>query len=242
MKSTVDQIRERFDKEVERFSNLQEGQAATIDSPLCMELVTRAAAATTPGAKDLLDIGCGAGNYTLKMLELRPAMNCTLIDLSRAMLDRAVQRVEPQTDGSVRAIQGDMRQIDLGIESFDIVLAASTLHHLRGDEEWRGMFGNIHRALRRGGSFWVFDLIEQATPPITAMMRERYGEYLLSLKGGGAEGAAYREKVFEYIAQEDTPRPLVYQLNLMQSVGFVNVDVLHKNSMFAAFGGSKEKL
>src|SRR5689334_2901968 len=68
MKSTVEQIRARFDGEVERFSNLETGQTAAVDSPLCMELVARAATAVTPGARDVLDIGCGAGNYTLKLL------------------------------------------------------------------------------------------------------------------------------------------------------------------------------
>src|SRR5271154_6055151 len=93
MKSSVEKIRERFDKDVERFSNLETGQAATMDAALCMDLVTEAAAATTPQARDLLDIGCGAGNYTLKMLQRLPGLNCTLVDLSRPMLDRAVERV-----------------------------------------------------------------------------------------------------------------------------------------------------
>ena len=69
MKSTVEQIRARFDNDVERFSNLETGQTAVVDSPLCMELVASAAAAVTPHATDLLDIGCGAGNYTLKLIE-----------------------------------------------------------------------------------------------------------------------------------------------------------------------------
>jgi hypothetical protein len=38
-KSTVQEIRERFDKNVERFSNLEVGQSAQIDSPLALELV-----------------------------------------------------------------------------------------------------------------------------------------------------------------------------------------------------------
>ncbi|MGI6419673.1 MAG: hypothetical protein ACOX1P_28900 [Thermoguttaceae bacterium] len=33
-KSTVDEIRQRFDADVERFSNLETGQSATIDAPL----------------------------------------------------------------------------------------------------------------------------------------------------------------------------------------------------------------
>ena len=35
MKSTVEEIRQRFDKDVERFSNLETGQSATIDAPWC---------------------------------------------------------------------------------------------------------------------------------------------------------------------------------------------------------------
>ena len=44
MKSSVDDIRRRFDADVERFSNLDTGQSATVDAPLAMAL---AAAATT---------------------------------------------------------------------------------------------------------------------------------------------------------------------------------------------------
>ena len=65
-KSTVEEIRQRFDGDVERFSNLETGQSATVDAPLALSLVTEAAAATTPHAQDLLDVGCGAGNYTLR--------------------------------------------------------------------------------------------------------------------------------------------------------------------------------
>ena len=67
MKSTVEQIRARFDNDGERFSNLETGQSATIDAPLVFELISQAAAATNPGATDLLDVGCGAGNYSLKL-------------------------------------------------------------------------------------------------------------------------------------------------------------------------------
>ena len=93
MKSSIDQIRERFDHDVERFSNLQTGQSATIDAPLVMDLVTQAAAVTTPHARHVVDVGCGAGNYTLKLLERSPNLNATLIDLSAPMLDRATERL-----------------------------------------------------------------------------------------------------------------------------------------------------
>lgn len=234
MKSTVDEIRKRFDADVERFSNLETGQSATVDAPLAMALVAEAAAAVTPHARHVLDVGCGAGNYSLKLLERLPNRDVTLIDLSQPMLKRATERVSRATTGRINAIQGDIREIGLPDQEFDIVLAAAVLHHLRTDGEWRKVFAAFHQALRPGGSLWIFDLVESSLPAIQEIMRQRYGEYLRSLQDD-----AYRDKVFAYIEQEDTPRPLLFQLDLLLEVGFGQVDVLHKNVCFAAFGAVK---
>ena len=101
-KSTVNEIRERFDNDVERFSNLAVGQTTTIDSPLMLELVTQTAAATKPNATHVLDVGCGAGNYTLKLLQLLPDVDVTLVDLSQPMLERASDRIAAVSAGSAR--------------------------------------------------------------------------------------------------------------------------------------------
>src|SRR4029079_14684644 len=139
MKSTVDEIRRRFDADVERFSNLETGQSATVDAPLALELVAESAAAVTPGARHVLDVGCGAGNYTLKLLERLPNLDVTLIDLSTPMLDKAEERIRAVRGGPIRAIQGDMREMELGEAEFDIILASATLHHLRTDDQWHAM-------------------------------------------------------------------------------------------------------
>jgi tRNA (cmo5U34)-methyltransferase len=234
MKSTVDEIRARFDADVERFSNLETGQSATVDAPLAMDLVAAAAAATTPHARHVLDVGCGAGNYTLKLLEHCPNLDVTLIDLSRPMLDRAVERVSAVITGKVTAIQGDIREIPLGNEQFDVILAAAVLHHLRSDSQWRSVFSALHRSLRPGGSLWIFDLVQSSIPAVQSLMQARYGEYLTRLKD-----EQYRDHVFAYVEQEDTPQSLIYQLDLLREAGFAQVEVLHKNVCFAAFGAVK---
>ena len=233
-KATNQEIRERFDKDTERFSNLETGQLTTIDAPLTMELCTEAAKYANPGATELLDIGCGAGNYTLKMLGKVPGLNCTLNDLSLPMLEKAKERVTPQTGGTVTLIQDDMRNLDLPNNYFDIILAAATLHHLRDDDDWELMFNKIYNALKPGGSFWVSDLIAHDSGVITKLFGDKYGSYLETL--GGPE---YRQKVMDYVNYEDTPRSLNYQLALLAKVGFSTVEILHKNSCFAAFGGIK---
>lgn len=234
-KSTLEDIRERFDADVERFSNLETGQAATIDAPLAMELITRAAIATTPHLGRVLDIGCGAGNNTLKLrLELGRDFDAVLVDLSEPMVERAAARVAEVNGGTHTKLVGDFRTAELEPESFDVVLAAAVLHHLRDDEDWHTVFSKIYQLLRPGGSVWITDLVTHETPAIDSLMWHRYGEYLTAL--GGPE---YRDRVFDYIDREDSPRPVTYQLDLLRAVGFSRVELLHKNSCFAAFGAVK---
>ena len=234
MKATVDQIRERFDNDVERFSDLKTGQLSTIDAPLALELITNAAAAANPHATHILDIGCGAGNYTLKLLQKLPNLSVTLVDLSQPMLERAVQRIRPATKGDIATAQTDIRHLPLQQLRFDIIFAAAVLHHLRTDNEWKAVFAKCYAALKPGGSMWISDLIEHSTPSIQTLMWRRYGEYLAQVKD-----AQYRDDVFAYIEREDTPRPLLFQIDLLREVGFHSVEILHKNSCFAAFGALK---
>src|ERR1700679_2937391 len=123
-KSSLSEIRERFDKDVERFSNLITGQQATMDAPLVMELITQAAKTATPHARRVLDVGCGAGNNTLKLLQMINPLDCDLVDLSRPMLERAQQRISSYNKGRVRLFQDDIRKAHLPEESYDIILAA----------------------------------------------------------------------------------------------------------------------
>ena len=233
MKSTVQQIRERFDNDVERFSNLETGQTATMDSAMVLDLIAQTAAKTNPDAKSILDVGCGAGNYTLKVLEYLPGLDSTLVDLSAAMLERAETRVAA-TAGKVATLQGDIRELELGAEQFDVIVAAAVLHHLREDAEWELVFKKFYRSLRPGGAIWISDLVSHAVPVIQEVMWRRYGDYLSTFKGED-----YRDHVYAYVEREDTPKPLLFQCDLLRRVGFREVEILHKNAVFAAFGAIK---
>jgi tRNA (cmo5U34)-methyltransferase len=233
-KSTIAEIRDRFDKDVERFSNLDSGQISTIDAKISLELITEAARRLRPDAETLLDIGCGAGNYTLMMLSKMNNLHCTLVDLSKPMLDKAYERVTRVTEKKAEVIQGDIRDIRLNENHFDIILAGAVLHHLREDADWEFTFRKLFSILKPGGCLMISDLVTQDIEILNEYIWERYGDYLENL--GGRE---YREKVLEYVSREDSPRSLNYQLELMKKIGFRYTEILHKNLCFAAFAGIK---
>ena len=233
-KSTVEEIKQRFDSDVERFSNLDTGQVSTIDAKISLELITEASKRIVPNAENLLDIGCGGGNYTLMMLTKIANLNCTLVDLSKPMLDAAFERVSQKTNNKVTILQGDIRDAILPENQYDIILAGAVLHHLRDDDDWKTTFSKLFKLLKFGGCLMISDLITQDTEILNDYTWERYGDYLESLNG-----KEYRQKVLDYVAKEDSPRSMNFQLDLMKQVGFRKVEILHKNMCFGAFGGIK---
>ena len=233
-KSSVDEIKVRFDNDVERFSNLETGQTSTIDAPLAMDLIAQAASKSSKNIKRVLDIGCGAGNSTIKLAQQISSFDCDLVDLSLPMLEKARERILEFNLGKIQTFQGDFREIKLPKQEYDVIFAAAVLHHLRNDQDWESTFRKIYLLTAPAGSVWITDLVSHETETVKSLMWNRYGEYLCSVGG-----EKYKEKVFDYIEKEDSPMPVTYQLDLLRRVGFKQVELLHKNSCFAAFSAFK---
>lgn len=233
-KASLAEIQQRFDKDVERFSNLATGQISTVDATLSLELLAQAVARVSPHATSVLDLGCGAGNYTLKLLQLIPNFNATLVDLSEPMLTKAVERISAVSTGEIHAIQQDFVSLELPADTFDAVVSGAAFHHLRSDKEWENVFYKVFNSLKKGGCFFISDLIKYDHPALNQLMWNRYADYLI-----GIGGEAYQKGVFDYIDKEDTPRSIGYQLDLMKEIGFSFTEILHKNSCFGVFGGIK---
>ena len=62
--------------------NLETGHISTVDAPLAMELMAQAAFHATKNIQHGLDIGSGAGNNTLKLLQYASSFDIDLVDLS----------------------------------------------------------------------------------------------------------------------------------------------------------------
>src|SRR5690606_18828508 len=234
-KSSLEEITERFDRNVDLYSNLETGQSTAIDAVFSMELIMDSIMAYSPNIKTVLDVGCGAGNYTLKLLSSKNPLDCTLLDLSGPMLARAKERITKVNKGRNQFVQGDIRTARLSEGSYCTIMAAAVLHHLRDDSDWEMVFSKLYRLLKPGGSLWISDFITQEIPAIQQLVyRERYGKYLTDLRD-----ETYRNTVFDYIEKEDSPQTVNYQMKLLEKVGFRKVELLHKNLCFAAFGAIK---
>ena len=104
-----------------------------------------------PG-RQLLELGCGTGRWTLLLAE-RTGCDAVGLDRSSAMLDKARAK---DTEGRVTWTEGDCERLTLAPNSFDCVLMSLVIHQL---EDQPAIVGEAFRLLRPGG----ICLIRQST-------------------------------------------------------------------------------
>lgn len=233
-KSTVEEIRSGFDNDIERFSHLETGQQAAVDAVLVLEIVAKAIATRLQPGNTLLDLGCGAGNYTLRILKEVKPLQSHLVDLSQKMLERAQERIKAAGNPSVTVHQSDLRELKFEPETADCIVAGAVLHHLREESDWLNAFGQFHRWLKPGGRLFVADIAVYDDEKLQELVWKRYGAYLDSVAG-----TDYRKKTFAHIEKEDTPRSIPFQFEMLRRAGFSNWDVLHRNSITSCYFATK---
>jgi tRNA (cmo5U34)-methyltransferase len=233
-KSSVEQIRAFFDNDVERFSNLETGQRPVPEAVLVLELLAEAVALKLRPGGALLDLGCGAGNYTLRILREVSPLRCHLVDLSRNMLERARSRLEAAGCPPAGVHQTDLRELVMADNSVDCIVAGAVLHHLRDDDDWERTFARLHRWLKPGGRLFVADVTVFDAADMDDWAWKRFASELEAM--GGPD---YRRKILEHIGEEDSPRSLGFQFGFLRRAGFREFDVLFRKSVSLCYFATK---
>src|SRR5438309_9242929 len=104
------------------------------------------------GAKRALDVGCGEGDL---LADLVPAVPLVVgIDADKHIVDQAVGAAP-----TARVVNGDFLTYPFQPESFDLVAAIASLHHM----DLASALGRVADALRPGGVAVVIGLARPAT-------------------------------------------------------------------------------
>jgi SAM-dependent methyltransferase len=110
-----------------------------------------------PLAGQVLDLGCGPADPTVRLAMANPAVTIVGVDAGPAMLALARERIERAgLSGRIRLEQRRLPDPGLGSRRFDAVVSNSLLHHLVDPLAlWRTVGGCV----RPGGVVAVMDLL-----------------------------------------------------------------------------------
>ena len=104
----------------------------------------------------LLDVGCGPGRLTRRIAALRPGVRVTGLDASADMIRQARREPAPP---NLEFRLGTPAAAGFS-EEFDMALSVLSFHHW---EEPVEELSAVHRALRPGGSLWIYEQDAEAS-------------------------------------------------------------------------------
>lgn len=190
----------------------------------------------------LLDLGCGDGVLTHRLMNLHDAIEPTLVDSFEAMLERARGRLAACR--SARYVKASFQELlhgTIGLGEFDFCVSSLAIHHLDLKEK-TSLFRYVYAHLRKGGRFVNVDVILAPAPELKEWYYARWKEWM---RGMMERLKMTDETPQDIVARYESPpsmnRPdtLEDQLAALRSAGYLDVDCFYKNGMFAVFGGKK---
>ena len=195
------------------------------------------------GKKDIrvLDLGCGDGIVTSNVLDVDNSISATLVDASAEMLEKAKERFKGiRNIDYVKATFQEIVENALPEKGYDVVVSSMAIHHLNMDEK-QNFFAAISRHMRSGGHFINIDVVLPPSGPLDEWYMKLWEEWMDEKR---AELKAFDEPSGDVIVRykkgrENQPDTIEYQLDVLRSAGFTDVDCYYKYGIFVVYGGTK---
>ena len=142
------------------------------------------------GARAMLDIGGSHGHYAAALCRRHPGLRATVLDLPAAVEQSAPLLAAEGLGDRLVHRAGDARTAELGVETYDLVLIASLVHHF--DEPTnRALVQRVSRALRPGGHLVIHERVRPASPAKSEQLAALFNLYFALTSESGLW--SYRE-------------------------------------------------
>jgi tRNA (cmo5U34)-methyltransferase len=208
------------------------------------ELQMEAICALLPDAAGLvIELSCGEGLLSERILELLPAAHVCAMDASPAMLEHAAARLRRFGD------RQEVRAFDLAASDWraerrgcGAVVSSLTVHHL-DDPGKRRLYADVLAMLRAGGVFVVADLV-LPNSPAALRWAEREWDRAVRERSAEAHAAFVRARWNSFAPGNnedptDIMAPIADHLRWLAEAGFVGIDVVWAAAGHAVYCGSK---
>jgi demethylmenaquinone methyltransferase / 2-methoxy-6-polyprenyl-1,4-benzoquinol methylase len=232
-KEHATRVRAMFANISARYDLLNHLLSANMDKRWRRKVVQRFDTVSVHTAR-VLDVACGTGDLSFAFFEATGA-RVIGTDFCRPMLD--VARVKAlKHKSAVPFVEGDALRLPFATDSFDGVTIAFGLRNLASPEDGLREF---LRVTKPGGQVLVLEFSKPRWPGFRLLF-QFYFHRVLPLLGGAVSGS---KSAYEYLPESVKRFPDQGQLaELMQAVGFEQVDYLNLTGGVAALHSGKKPL
>ncbi len=153
MKMAIEQMSDFFTARVDGYD---EHMIKNVEG--CKEGYIKMAQLLPKEVNELLDLGCGTGLELDEIFKIKPFINVTGIDLTKAMLDKLKLK---HPDKNLALINASYFDYDFGISKYDAAISFQTLHHFSKDDKLK-LYIKIFNALKANGQYIECDYMVES--------------------------------------------------------------------------------
>lgn len=192
------------------------------------EMIDRLMSHLPPSPSRILELGCGTGNLTLRLLHQYPEAKVVTVDAAPEMTaltaaraaERGVDRPRLET------ITARFEDLSFAPASFDLITSCMSLHHVKNKLP---LYQGIGRWLSPGCWFCLADQLLGATPEILDVF---WKGWLNFCRQPGNCSEAEIKSLEDHAAAHDHYEPLTSHLRMLTESGFETMDCVWRNYMY----------
>jgi len=237
---------------VERYDRMQ--QRYLVKRSERFDIIAGLIKSVCPNPKLIVDLGCGTGSLTIRLLEEFESAKVYAVDLDPAILLLAEHRLKHFKD-RVQIVQADITKMDWGqCISADAVVSATALHWLK-PEDLEAVYFRIHEILHNGGIFLNADhagsshnLIQRHWESNREQMLQKQtqsadnwdGFWRQFLSELGDDARTGRQEALGQWQGTEEGMPLQWHLKKLQQCGFEYIDCFWRCDCDTIYGAIKK--
>lgn len=180
----------------------------------------------------ILDLGCGTGNLTQRILEQFSDAQIDVLDISAEILEESRQRFVNKS--TINYLQADFKSMILTEGKYDLVMSSIAIHHVEDPFKLR-LYKEVYQSLKKGGIFIFADQTRGITDEI-------YFKNIECWKKEAQKLGSTEENWNMWMAHQDAHdfhSPVSWHLENLKKAGFNEIDLLSKYLMWGVFWAKK---
>jgi len=242
-----------WQKWIERYDRMQ--QRYLVKRSERFDVIARLIKAVCPSPNLIVDLGCGTGSLTIRLLEEFDSAKIFAVDLDPAVLLLAEHRLK-NFKNRVQIVRSDMTKMDWNqCIGADAVVSATALHWLR-PQDIETVYCQIHKILRNGGIFlnadhagssnnliqrnWEFNREQMRAQEQTQSADDWDGFWQQFFSELGDDVRIERQEALGQWQGTEDGMPLQRHFQKLEQCGFENIDCFWRCDCDAIYGAVKK--
>lgn len=236
---------------LQRYDKMQEKYIAKRNERF--DLITKLIKTVCPNPRLIIDLGCGSGSLTIKLLEKFVSAKICAVDFDPAILLLAKQRLK-NFRNRIQLVQADITKMNWGkLIGADAVVSSTALHWLKS-QDLEMVYVQIYKTLRNSGIFlnadhagsyvnsiqkyWEFNRKQMLQQAQSADDWDDFWQQFISELGDDTK--IERQKALGQWEGSEVGMPLQWHFEKLQQCGFTNIDCFWRCDCDTIYGAIKK--